>query len=482
MNHRLLLLLVGLALAGSLGCQRAHPYQPRSALSAPVTTPAPSRNTPSADVVWLQSPSDTGKGDVPLVFVDAVTSPEEWSKLSAFWNDPVPAGVGAALGSGPLGAAGAVGALRDRVIRIKMPLGLGPVVRHIPEVNPPTKGKWELGRRLFFDPSWLREGGGLSCATCHDPNRGYTDGKRDHHGGRNTPTLINCVYNTSQFWDGRATYLEEVIQPAFDERDESGAGRFRHAWPGVTGRLRANQDYRLAFAVQFGTEPTLDNVGRSLATYLRTILAGNALLDRAEQERLRQKAPAATEGHYQPLLDAAALKTLDREKAVPAVVAGELAKGARLFWGKAGCVECHAPEKGTYSDGQFHNIGAGIDEYTGLNAGRQPGRFAVAPLGQKALHLIGAYRTPTLRGLLRTGPYFHNGQADELKEAVRLHVAAADPWEPFNPSLDPRLSTGLGVRRSFDLSESDLDSLVLFLKALNGDEPDRLIRTAPGGP
>src|SRR5262249_35820742 len=76
----------------------------------------------------------------------------------------------------------------------------------------PTLNKWQLGRRLFFDPGYLDPAGGQSCAGCHVPGRGYTDKTPAHPGGFNAPTLINCLYNRRQFWDGRAVYLEEGVQ------------------------------------------------------------------------------------------------------------------------------------------------------------------------------------------------------------------------------------------------------------------------------
>jgi cytochrome c peroxidase len=200
------------------------------------------------------------------------------------------------------------------------------------------------------------------------------------------------------------------------------------------------------------------------------------LQDRAERERDRLKAPALLEEHYQAVLDATAQKELGSEKDTPAALASQLLRGNTLFRGKAGCADCHLGPAGTYSDGQFHNLGLDLASFTGDNFNKRPGRFAVAPFGEKNLYLIGAYRTPTLRSLLRTGPYFHNGQVDNLLAVVKWHLNPPVQQDVFNLSLDPRLSESPGVHRKFDLDEADLEALVLFLKALNGGEMDRALR------
>src|SRR5207253_2183850 len=113
---------------------------------------------------------------------------------------------------------------------------------------------------------------------CHDPQRGYGDGRV--HDGLRTPSLLNCVYNDHQFADGRAAELEEVIGPSPVDEPGPAGGAFRHAWGGVE-RLRKDESYRKEFREAFGCEPTQDAAAKALATYLRTLLSGNSLHDRA---------------------------------------------------------------------------------------------------------------------------------------------------------------------------------------------------------
>jgi cytochrome c peroxidase len=479
-----ILLLPALLLAG---CQRARPYDPRPAGKSSATAgrgadePAGNAEKPiPQDYAWMD---DTGRlpdtRAIRIEFVHEATQPEEWKKLKTFWNDPGLAGT-AALGLTGLPGMAALAAGQARAtVRIKVPLGLDDPLAYIPAANPPTRGKWELGRRLFFDPGWLTAKGDRSCASCHVPSQGFTDGRPRFDDSYNVPTLINCVYSSHQFWDGRATYLEEVVQRTFqDEREpKDPGGTFRHAWPGVIGRLRKDERYIGQFNAVFSVPPTQDAVGKALATYMRTLLAGDSLHDRAVRVQQEKGARALAGVHYEAVLDEPAMKALGRSSAVKAVLANDLLRGYTLFHGRAGCVSCHPSSNGYYSDSRFYNIGVGTD---GLDRpGGQLGRFAWAPAGERNRYLRGAFKSPTLRSLLRTAPYFHNGQAADLESAVRFHVESARLDAPLNLYLDPKLADRDGSRRNFGLGNDDIDALVLFLKALNGEEVDRFVATNP---
>src|SRR5262249_55956570 len=179
------------------------------------------------------------------------------------------------------------------------------------------------------------------------------------------------VYNTRQFWDGRVTYLEEVVQAHLeDERAADDPDSFRHAWSGVVGRLRKSPSYSKQFQQVFGTAPTQDAVGQAIATYLRTILAGNSIHDRALRAQAKAGTRALSNIHYAAVLDDAALKELGRAADARAVVAADLLRGYTLFRGKASCAACHTTSNGHYSDNAFHNVGAGVEELT-----REPSRL-----------------------------------------------------------------------------------------------------------
>jgi cytochrome c peroxidase len=340
-----------------------------------------------------------------------------------------------------------------------VPLGLDDPTAYIPPSNPLTLQKWELGKRLFFDEDRVlpanAQGKKMSCASCHNPATGFTDKRIPD---RNPATLINSVYNAHQFWDGRAIALEEVVQRSLeDERDTGADGFKRHAWSGVVGRLRANKEYVAQFRRAFGTPPTQDSVGKALACYLRTILSGDALHDRAERAMKERGGNQLETRDYEKILNEAALKALQEpgEGTPPkAEIAQELFAGWQLFHGKAGCVHCHGGRQ--FTDHAFHNIGEG-DSNSTRPPGEEIGRFASLPAGLKDRRLIGAYKTPSLRALPRTAPYLHDGLRQELFEVVHLHVKPT-----FGaPNLDPEI-------RDRELSEGEKRALTRFLRALDG--------------
>lgn len=436
------------ALLLPVGCERARPYDPRPRRDI---DPLPSDvKALPADYTWIDGGREPFAKDTPIEFIHAEGNPEAWAKLPTFWNPPG----------------------KDAVpIRIKVPMGLDDPTGYIPPANRPTLGKWELGRQLFFDATWLDDKPGTSCAGCHDPKLGFSDGKRQSVGGRNTTTLVNVVYARSLFADGRATYLEEVVQRTPEDERTGGP----HAWAGVIARLRKNKVLRSRFLEVFDAPPHQDALGQAIATYLRTLLAADSLFDRARVAQRTARAATLSATHFEPLLDNATLRQLDREKDAKAVVAADLARGWELFQGRAACASCHPAGNGYFSDSRFYNIG--IDAGGELLTERErQGRFLFAPLGEKSRYTLGAWKTPTLRGLGRSGPYFHNGEERELLAVIKRHIDPDPDGAPFNNYLDPKLADSNGSRRKFGLSGGDVTALVTFLRSLDGMEVDPFVR------
>ncbi len=400
-----------------------------------------------------------------IEFVHAETSPEEWARLPQFWNtraDQAAALLGMPSLTGALAAAQPASS-----VRIKVPLGLDDPRPFVPASNPLTVDKWKLGRRLFFDDTWLEARAGVSCAGCHNPQEGFTDRRRTHPDGFNAPTLLNVVYNRYQFWDGRAGLLEEVVQRSLKDEYEDPP-TFQHTWSGAVRRLRDNTSCQYQFDQVFHTPPTQDAVGRALATYLRTLLAGNSLHDRARAVMAKKGAPSLEPAHYEAVLDDAALADLGRVRVDKAEVARELHRGYTLFSDtrkerRTNCVDCHSGRQ--FTDGDFHNLGVGPRS----PPLREGSRFAAVPIGRKDGFLIGAYKTPTLRSLPRTGPYLHDGSADDLGQVVEHHAHR-------NLYLDPKMLDKEDHVRGDDLKPEEVEALVLFLRALNGDEVDAVLR------
>ncbi|HXG11846.1 MAG TPA: cytochrome c peroxidase [Gemmataceae bacterium] len=490
--------LAGCVLALGLMAASCAPAGRYEARPTPRTSPSPRpadqpyRPWPiPADYAWM--PPDPAAMDPEVIgieFVHEETNPQEWEQLRSFWNlRQVPRAPQAAalLGLPPV-LQGGVAAATMPVVTIKIPSGLDPIgPEQLPAANPPTVAKWELGKLLFFDDSYLLpEGANLSCASCHRPALGYARSFPEPGSGQpDTPTLVNVVYHKHLFWDGRASALEEVVQRVLeDERPPRiGEPAKPHVWSGVIARLRASADYDRRFRRVFGTPPTQDAVGKALATYLRTILSGNSLQDRAEQSRRRRNGATLEPADYEKFLDEAAIRSVlleapGKDELPPKdEVARQLHAGYTLFYGKGLCSRCHAGRN--FTDNGFHNLGVGQPAGIKYEPGKEPGRFAALPIGRKDPLMIGAYKTPTLRALLGTRPYFHDGSRFDLFDVVAFHVQGS---RIANPYLDPLLRDPQNPlhRRDLGLKEDEVRALVMFLKALDGDpidpavaEPDR---------
>jgi cytochrome c peroxidase len=472
--------LAGLLLAGASGCQKAGRYAspaPRSVPDEEHQAERPAEPEPlPPEITWADAPK--WRDDSPRIeFVHATKHRREWDRLKG--KSWVPGYLGTAeqaatvlalpgLAVGPLIAA----AKPTSTVLVRVPLGLDDPAEFIPAANPPTMARWELGRRLFFDRSWLHKQRAVGCADCHDPATGFVDRVREH-GGANTLSLVNSVFNRRQFWDGRVAYLEEVVQRSLDdEREPTRPEPFRHVWHGVIGRLQASRGWRGGFHEVFGTLPNQDAVGKALATYLRTILAGDSLHDRAMRVQQERQGEQLAQADYEAVLDEPAIAALGRAGYGKKSVARDLHLGYRLFHNlgekKANCVLCH--QGATFSDGGFHNLGVLGPTETTLG-----GRFASVPIGLKERTQVGAYRTPSLRGLSRTAPYLHTGEFETLEEVIRFHARGGR----FNLYLDPLMRDATGQQRELDLTDAEVKALLLFLAALDGGVPDPKVTTPP---
>ena len=299
------------------------------------------------------------------------------------------------------------------------PLGLKPVPH--PEANQPSEEKIALGKQLYFDPRLSRDNT-ISCASCHDPAKGYSNGEqfatgvRGQKGGRNSPTVLNTAYQKFQFWDGREGSLEGQALGPIQNPIEMDL-----TLPEAVDRLNAIKGYREQFQNVFGTEVTAEAIGLAIAAYERTVVAGNSPYDRWQA------------GEKTALSEAA-----DR--------------GRKLFFGKANCSACHAGPN--FTDNAFHNIGMGMDQPE-----PDKGRAAISGLGGDT----GAFKTPTLRDLSRTAPYMHDGSMATLEEVITHYNKGGIA----NPYLDEEIF-------AMNLSPQEQADLLVFLKEglASGDYPN----------
>ena len=412
--------------------------------SAFVVAEPASAQTPSVDYDWLfpnEGLRTPASEQVPIVYVSRGQSRKEWEALPKFWNEGTEETVNPATGEKQ----------SRKLVRIKLPLGLN-LIPTVPIENPLTVARWKLGKELYFD-SILCSDLTVSCATCHSPTFGYTDGKKvsdgigGKKGGMSAPPVLNSAYNRQQFWDGRASSLEEQAQgpPQNDVEMFDGKG---NAWHEVVKRVRAKPGYVKAFEREFGHAPTRDSIAKAIAAYERTVLVGNSINDRVEvamQQRVEDEESNKREilaKDYETVLkqafatkDTHALTALkldlakDQEK-IPEVAAS-INRGRALYFGKARCNTCHVGE--SLTDLAYHNLGVGVKD--GKLPAADLGRYGSLPTGHKDPSQIGAFKTPPLRGLLSTKPYMHDGSEDTLEKVVDFY----DKGGNANEFLDAKM-------------------------------------------
>lgn len=471
-------------------------------LAAPPGAPLLQQQDPCDFLLPNESLMTPFKDRVPIVFV--TRNQPEWKALKSFWNESTEQTTDPTTGA----------AVTRKVVKIKVPYGLT-TAPSVPAENPMTVEKWVLGKKLYYD-NILSTDGSVSCASCHSPTKGFADGKRTSTGigGKtgpiNSPTVYNAAYNKFQFWDGRAATLEDQSQGPVGNNLEMFGGK-GDPWEEAIHRIRANPEYVKAFNAVFGHAPTRDAAAKAIATYERTVLLGDSLADRAEAI-MRQRVIDEESGQFELKAEdyANALKAEFARKG-PAIqdlglteadagkvneIGARLLNGRNLFFGKARCSNCHTGD--TYTDGSFHNLGVGATKDGDLPMS-EFGRFTRLPTGHKDITLIGAFKTPGLRGLLQTAPYMHSGDEKTLEEVVEFYDrggnvnpylsekmrdtaaeaaylkarAEGKPVDPnvktFGPSKKPIIPLKL------NLTAQEKADLVLFLKALNGDPLDPLV-------
>lgn len=286
-----------------------------------------------------------------------------------------------------------------------------------PASNPTTPAKINLGKKLFFDPR-LSGSNTMSCATCHIPDKAYSDGLSVSPGKegvplkRNTPTCLNVGFFESLFWDGRAPSLEEQALVPIQSAEEMAQDL-----DALEQELARIPGYRQEFQSVFGGSPTRTTVAKALAAFQRTLVTGPSPFD-----------------EYLGGNDRALSK--------------EAKRGLELFRGEAGCTDCHHGR--LLSDGKFYRLGV---------AHRDRGRAKVT--GKKEDRY--RFRTPSLRNVAETAPYMHDGSLKTLEDVVTFYYRGIPDSGPDGLTPDTSALTS----QSF----SEIRPLVAFLQSLTGQYP-----------
>jgi cytochrome c peroxidase len=320
----------------------------------------------------------------------------------------------------------------------------------VPVTNPMTTEKVRLGQHLFFDQR-LSGNGQYSCASCHQPELAFTDGRPTAIGStgeqhrRNSMALANVAFNATFGWASTNTSLEKQLErPLFlsDPVEMGMAGSEAQ----ILTRLREVAGYRKCFRQAFpdlGDPFSIDSVIFALASYMRSLLSGRSSWDRLLYE------------DEQGALSSAARR------------------GMRVFFSpQASCSECH---------GSFNLSGAVIHagspavrkefHNTGLYDVDGRGGYPDRDEGLRELNGdpidSGKFRAPSLRNVAVTAPYMHDGSVADLREAVAHYAAGGRAWRDRSPPEDALLSRGV---RGIQLDDEDIGDLVAFLESLTDDQ------------
>ena len=321
----------------------------------------------------------------------------------------------------------------------------------VPTDNPQTPEKIALGQKLFFDRR-LSVDGTIACSSCHDPARAFTDGRpvsigvKGRVGQRNSPTVLNALYNKTQFWDGRAKTLEEQAALPIANPSEMG----QPSLDAAVAQIAALPEYQLAFRSVFGHPPSGPDLVRAIASYERTQFSFDSPFDHF------------VVGDKNAISDSAK-------------------RGWELFNTRARCNKCHAlTEKNRdatyFTDNDFHNIGIGIIRHdvvalacqaeTLINSGNATAidhaaiQTNMSALGRFLLSKkdadIASFKTPDLRNVLITAPYFHDGSQETLWDVM-------DHYNKGDGINDPYLDEDM---QPLALSEGEIDDVVALLATL----------------
>lgn len=295
-----------------------------------------------------------------------------------------------------------------------------------PKDNKLTPERVALGKLLYFDTR-LSEDGSVSCAFCHAPDRGWSDavptskavGVHGRVGPRNTPTIINSAYNYKQFWDGRAASLEEQALGPIQADVEMNMSLKK-----LLKKLNGIKGYTKLFAQAYPKSKgviTKEYLAKAIASFERTVLSSEAPFDRYI-------------------------------KGDTHAISKEAQKGFELFKGRAHCNYCH--DGFNFTDGSFHNIGLQDGELHGKELGRYNVKARPA--------WYGAMKTPTLREITKTYPYFHDGSVKTLKEATTICAMGG--------RYEHNVKNKAFVMKNRNLSEEEIDAIVAFEKTLSGKD------------
>jgi len=300
-----------------------------------------------------------------------------------------------------------------------------------PKNNKLTPERIELGKLLYFDVR-LSASDKVSCATCHHPKSGWSDliptpkavGHEGRVGPRNSPVVLNTAYQRHQFWDGRARTLEQQALGPIEADVEMNI-----PLDVLIPKLNKIKGYVELFEKAYpGEGLTKESLAKAIASFERTVVSTDSPFD-------------------------------EYAKGDKNAISQDAKDGFELFKGKAACVTCH--DGFNFTDGSFHNIGLNDGELTG----KELGRYNV----KKRAAWYGVMKTPTLRDITKSAPYFHDGSVKTLEEATSI-CAGGGRYEH-----NVKNKSDVIVNRH--LTRDEINKVVSFMKSLTGPDMDLIIPT-----
>lgn len=299
-----------------------------------------------------------------------------------------------------------------------------------PKDNQPNVARIDLGRHLFFDPRLSGEGN-MSCGTCHNPALGWSDGLATAKGvksailGRASPTIVNSAYNSIMMWDGRKNSLEHQVMGPMESNDEMNMDIDRlFKW------MNETSGYRKLFEAAYPGEAINSvSLSKAVAAFERTVVMNDSPFDQWLAGDAKAMTAQQVNG-FDVFLDA----------------------------NKGNCAACHSAPN--FTDHGFHNIGLAAWG----NSNPDMGRYTQKPVSK----MKGAFKTPQLRGIALTAPYFHDGSAKTLEDVIALYDKGGVATSNLDPNMKP-----------LKLSEREKEDLLAFLYALTGTTPAISIPSLP---
>jgi cytochrome c peroxidase len=325
-------------------------------------------------------------------------------------------------------------------------LGLPPLT--VPNDNPQSTEKIELGRLLFNDSRFSADGT-VSCASCHHPGKAFTDGLpvakgiKGQTGTRNAPTVVNAAFYETLFLDGRANSLEDQALGPFVNAIEHGLESHQAIVDVVQHDSTYNQQFKNVFSIQ-ASDITIDHVVKAIASYERTLISGDSPFDRYLFGRDHSTLSTSAE------------------------------RGLGIFKRKGNCVTCHeiSWNNALFTDNRFYNIGVGFkhlapsldDLIAFVNQGKNQDDFPLTALQRselgrfnvtKNLADMGKFKTPTLRNIAITAPYMHDGSMKTLEEVIEHYDKGGDKNRFIDTKIFP-----------LHLTQQEKTDLLAFMRAL----------------